>query len=137
MCKSGINCFVMLMSLVAAVVVWGCNSNPSASRDEASETHATDANSEEDAEVTAALVELSDEDRRAAEAQKFCAVVRDSLLGSMGTPFKLTIEGQPVFLCCEGCKEAALANPKETLANVEQLKAVNSPRGSRKSADPE
>jgi hypothetical protein len=40
----------------------------------------------------------------------------------MGAPFKVMVEGQPVFLCCEGCKEKALANPKETLSKASQLK---------------
>jgi hypothetical protein len=32
------------------------------------------------------------------------------------------VEGEPVFLCCEGCKEDALATPAETVAKVRQLR---------------
>jgi Cu/Ag efflux protein CusF len=41
----------------------------------------------------------------------------------MGPPVKVQIDGQPVFLCCAGCEEKALANPKQTLAKVAELKA--------------
>ena len=47
----------------------------------------------------------------------------DERLGSMGPPLKLDIDGQPVFVCCAGCKKKALADPKATLAKVAELKA--------------
>jgi len=72
-----------------------------------------------------ALAQLSPEDRKLAEAQKFCALANERRLGGMGTPVKIMIEGQPVFLCCDGCKEGALEKPQETLAKVEKLKAAN------------
>ena len=72
--------------------------------------------------VAAALAKLSAEDRKLAESQRFCAVENDNLLGSMGKPVKLVIDGQPVFLCCAGCEDGAKANPKQTLAKVKALK---------------
>ena len=72
--------------------------------------------------VAAALAKLSDDDRSLAEAQRFCAVEDKNLLGSMGKPVKLVIEGQAVFLCCAGCTDSAKANPKKTLAKVKDLK---------------
>jgi hypothetical protein len=75
--------------------------------------------------VAAALAKLSAEDRKLAEAQRFCAVEEENLLGSMGKPVKLTIEGQPVFLCCAGCQAAAKADPKKTLAKVKELQEAN------------
>jgi len=36
----------------------------------------------------------------------------------MGPPIKVVIEGQPVFLCCGGCKTKALAEPEATLAKA-------------------
>jgi len=77
-----------------------------------------------DAEVTEALASLSDEDRALAQSQKFCAVMTDSLLGSMGTPIKIDVKGQPVFLCCKGCKTRAMNDPEATLAAVEELKTM-------------
>lgn len=75
-----------------------------------------------DAEVKAALAKLRPADRRLAEAQGFCAILNANRLGSMGTPFKLVLNGQPVFLCCAGCESKARADPDKTLAKVEQLK---------------
>ena len=34
-------------------------------------------------------------------------------------------DGKPVFLCCKGCEKEAKANPEETLAKVDKLKAAN------------
>ncbi len=76
--------------------------------------------------ATANLAKLSAEDRRAAEAQKFCAVNTDSMLGLMGPPVKVDVGGKSVFLCCGGCKRKAMANPKETLANAEKLRKGDS-----------
>jgi Cu(I)/Ag(I) efflux system membrane fusion protein len=75
-----------------------------------------------DSKVRVELAKLSAEDRRLAEAQVFCPVLQKNRLGSMGPPVKLTLEGQTVFLCCGSCEEKAKANPKKTLATVEELK---------------
>ena len=77
--------------------------------------------SDPDDRIKTALAKLSAEDRQLAEAQRFCAVEEENRLGSMGTPVKLVIEGQPVFLCCEGCEDAAKTNPKKTLAKANEL----------------
>ena len=117
-----------------AMFASGCQSDTSPSRPEAS-THVEsdghdDANHEHiddgESDVKIAMGKLSPEDRRGAEAQKFCAVMNTSLLGSMGAPLKLDVNGQPVFVCCAGCKSKALKNPDETLATVAKLKAENS-----------
>jgi len=76
-----------------------------------------------DPEVVKALASLSDEDRALAKSQKFCAVMTDSPLGSMGKPIKIDVNGQPVFLCCKGCKTRAMNDPEATLAAVSKLKA--------------
>lgn len=67
------------------------------------------------------LAKLSEEDRALALTQKYCAVTGEPL-GSMGAPIKLMIEDQPVFICCEGCEEPAIEDPKATLASVAELK---------------
>lgn len=121
-------CYLMLFVMFLAVAVIGCGSGRSASSDEPSDAPAAHADDGADAEVIAALAELPEEDRLAAEAQKYCAVMTESRLGSMGAPFKVMVEGQPVFLCCEGCKDNALANPQETLANVKKLTEGNRPQ---------
>jgi Cu(I)/Ag(I) efflux system membrane fusion protein len=66
-------------------------------------------------EIVAALSNLSDEDRALAARQRVCPVTLYPL-GSMGTPPKVEIDGQTVFLCCEGCREALLEEPDKYLA---------------------
>jgi hypothetical protein len=73
-----------------------------------------------EAKIQAAFAKLPEADRKLAESQKFCAVLEDSRLGSMGPPIKLMLDGQPVFICCEGCREEALANPQATLVKLRQ-----------------
>jgi Cu(I)/Ag(I) efflux system membrane fusion protein len=75
-----------------------------------------------EAEIQANLAKLKAEDRRLAEAQRFCAVQKENRLGSMGAPIKVMVKGRPVFLCCESCREEALAHPDRTLAAVGRLK---------------
>jgi len=76
---------------------------------------------EPDPKIRAALGKLSEADRKLAVAQRLCPVMDDSRLGSMDVPVKVMIEGQAVFLCCEGCKDTAMEKPKETLARVKQF----------------
>lgn len=76
-----------------------------------------------DPEIVEALAGLSTDDRQLADAQKFCAVLTDNLLGSMGTPVKVAVNGEQVFLCCDGCKGKALREADKTLANLGKLKA--------------
>ena len=47
----------------------------------------------------------------------------ENRLGTMGTPYKVMVKDQPVFLCCKGCQKRALADPDRTLARVAELKA--------------
>jgi hypothetical protein len=75
------------------------------------------------ATIAAERAKLSAEDRALVEAQEWCVISTDERLGSMGPPLKLDIKGQPVFICCEGCKRSAEANPDKTLAKVAELKA--------------
>jgi hypothetical protein len=72
--------------------------------------------------VENALAKLGAQDRRLAEIQRFCPVT-DNRLGSMGVPVKLTLNGEPIFVCCEACVDEAKANTVRVLAKVTQLKA--------------
>jgi hypothetical protein len=83
---------------------------------------------DEDAKVKAAFARLPGEDRRLAERQYWCPILKNSRLGLMGTPVKVVLQEQPVFLCCETCRKDAFANPKETLAKVETLKKAKTQR---------
>lgn len=75
--------------------------------------------------IKVALAKLSDTDRALAQAQRTCPVISGSKLGSMGTPVRIEIEGQPVFLCCEACRSKALKNPKQTLDQANKLRQSN------------
>jgi hypothetical protein len=81
--------------------------------------------SDTEAKIKANLAKLSDDDRKLAEAQKFCAAETENRLGSMGAPVKIMVKDEPVFLCCKGCKKEALADPDKTIAKVTELKAKN------------
>ena len=71
------------------------------------------------------LAKLGPDDRKAAQAQRFCAVQEGIRLGSMGVPVKVTVKGQPVYLCCEGCEDKAKADADQTLEKVKKIKAKN------------
>jgi multidrug efflux pump subunit AcrA (membrane-fusion protein) len=77
----------------------------------------------EEEKVRAVLEKLSPEDRSLVEAQGFCPILTDNRLGSMGQPVKLLVKGQPVFLCCKGCVNKALADATKTVTKVDQAKA--------------
>jgi uncharacterized protein (TIGR03000 family) len=76
-------------------------------------------------EAAANLAKLDPEDRKSAEAQRFCGVQDGIRLGAMGVPVKVTVKGQPVFLCCEGCVKKAQSNPDQTLEQVKKIRAKN------------
>lgn len=63
------------------------------------------------------LAELSAADRAAAQSQRVCPV-SGQLLGSMGKPPKITVEGNDVFLCCAGCEGQVRNDPSKYLAKV-------------------
>lgn len=77
-----------------------------------------------EAKIKAALAKLPEADRKLAEGQRYCAVKPENRLGSMGAPVKIEVSGKTIFLCCAGCKDAALADPKATLAQAEKLKKI-------------
>lgn len=82
-------------------------------------------------EVKAELGKLNASDRRKVLAQRLCPISEGSPLGSMGPPVKIMLDGQPVYLCCEGCESAAKDKPQETLAKVKLLlqQAANQDEG--------
>jgi hypothetical protein len=76
---------------------------------------------EAEAQIAENLAKLSPDDQRLAEVLKKCPVAGNPL-GSMGTPVKVTVNGEPVFVCCGVCENRALADPDATLAKVKELK---------------
>ena len=73
----------------------------------------------EQAEIEKALSQLSPADRALAEKQKICPVAEEPL-GSMGKPEIVEVNGQKIFICCEGCRNPLLAKPEKFLANLKQ-----------------
>ena len=123
--------FMSLLAVLAiGIVVTGCagkqsggqpSASPKASSDQsAAATHEGHDHSESaHAQYESALAELSPADRALAEKQKTCPVSGEPL-GSMGKPYKVTVEGQEVLLCCSGCEAKIKENPQEYLAKLSQ-----------------
>ena len=117
--------YLLLAPSIALLLLAGCSggSDPKPGGPQAV-TQSTDQPSpEEQARIATALGRLPLEDRVLAEAQQYCAVEAENRLGLMGTPVKVLVNDQPVFLCCKSCKTDALAKPDKTLAQAQQLKA--------------
>jgi hypothetical protein len=110
------------LALLIAFVMTGCNVNKDKPQPDAPAGQTQAASGKTD-DVAAERSKLSPEDRALVEAQEWCVVSSEERLGSMGPPLKLDIKGQPVFVCCKGCKRKAEADPDKTLAKVEGLKA--------------
>jgi hypothetical protein len=99
---------LLALSAVLGAALVGCSAEQKADPGSTTATPSTQSStaemqtSEEDQELVDALAKLSPEDRALAEAQKTCPVTGE-LLGSMGVPIKVTVEGRDAFVCCEGC----------------------------------
>ena len=110
--------WVAMTALLGLMVLAGCQDSgtnpPKAAADKGAKT-----------EAQASIAELAPEDRPLAEAQRRCPITGEPL-GEMGTPIKVDVKGQTVFLCCDGCKKKALDNPDKTLASVQKLKSAPS-----------
>lgn len=82
--------------------------------DKAVEDDTSQLSEAEKTEIREALEPLSETDRALAEAQVICPVT-EVRLGSMGmgTPIKLEVDGRTVFICCEGCRDGIVDEPKK------------------------
>jgi Cu(I)/Ag(I) efflux system membrane fusion protein len=67
--------------------------------------------------MKAELAKLSPEDAASAERQHVCPVSGE-MLGSMGPPLKVDVNGKTVWICCDGCRQELLANPDNYLAKL-------------------
>jgi hypothetical protein len=100
--------------LLIAGLLAGCSSGS---------TNPTAQTVDPETEIREARSQLNAADQALVEAQEWCVVNTEHRLGSMGKPVKLLIQGKAVFLCCASCRKKAEANPEQTLARVEELKA--------------
>ena len=110
------------LALLVPLALAGCKDSTA---DKGKAPDRTAAEKSNEADIHANLAMLEPDDRRLAEAQRFCAVEDENRLGSMGKPIKLTVKGEPVFLCCKGCQRKALADPERTIAKARELSAKN------------
>jgi hypothetical protein len=82
---------------------------------------------EQSPEQASGLEGLGAEDRSLAKRQQKCPVT-GLALGSMGTPRRVVVSGQVVFLCCDGCEAKLLREPGRYLARLPQpLTPVRTP----------
>lgn len=63
------------------------------------------------------LAKLSPEDAASAEKQHVCPV-SGKMLGAMGAPLKIDVNGQSVWICCDSCKDTLLEDPDKYLAKL-------------------
>jgi YHS domain-containing protein len=110
----------ILPALLAAVLI-GCGGT-SAVKESSKDSAAKDAGNQQTEADTSGLKELDQADRKLAEQQKFCPKTGE-LLGSMGKPYKMTLNGRVFFLCCDGCEEAVKKDPETYLKKVDALLA--------------
>ncbi len=80
---------------------------------------ANDGKQSEMQKARAELAKLSPDDAASAEKQHVCPVSGE-MLGTMGAPEKIDVNGQQVWICCEGCKDRLLASPDEYLAKLKK-----------------
>lgn len=66
------------------------------------------------------LAGLSEEERRLVEKQKICPVT-DLKLGGMGQPRRVDVQGGPVFICCNACRDDVLNDPEKYLKKLRQI----------------
>jgi hypothetical protein len=115
---------VTLAALTVAVLVAGCGQREAADKPQEPAGEA-DKQAAREKKIEANRAKLSAEDRALVDEQDCCAVQTRNKLGGMGVPMKVLVKGQPVFLCCEGCKSTAEEDPDKTLKTVAELKARN------------
>jgi membrane fusion protein, copper/silver efflux system len=106
----------------AASTYFGASGGPQGSENRPAAAARPSMMRDEGEKAQAVLAKLAPDDRRLAEEQGYCPVL-GTRLGSMGVPVKLTLDGQPVFLCCSVCAKKARSDAPATLRKVEGLKA--------------
>jgi len=125
--KRYLGCVVITAVAALALGLNGCNSSvsdntaaPPVGQAADDHGHAGHEHSAADMEkAKAELAKLSPEDKASAESQHICPVTGE-MLGTMGPPKKVDVNGQQVWICCDGCRDELLANPDKHLAKLKQ-----------------
>ena len=69
-----------------------------------------------------AAARASDQDRAAIQAQGFCPVMNKPL-GGHGVPWKMSVDGNEIFVCCAGCIRKVQEDPQRYLARARDSKS--------------
>lgn len=81
------------------------------------------------AKAAPAKVGLDPADQKLVDRQRYCPVT-EAELGSMGTPIFVDVDGRKIAICCAGCREPLLAEPKKYLSWLdEKLASEKQPAG--------
>jgi len=111
----------LFLAAVLAVGLSGCRSDapaPSSPTGGATDSQSDSGQTDMD-KMKVELAKLPPEDAASAEAQHVCPVSGE-MLGTMGIPKKIDVNGQAVWICCDGCKDTLLASPDEYLAKLKK-----------------
>jgi len=110
---------ILFLAAAALGVTAGCNTNskPPAANSPATVGNAAGPSDME--KMKAELAKLSPEDAASAEKQHVC-LVTNKMLGTMGPPLKVDVDGKPIWICCEGCRDELLANKDTYLAKLKK-----------------
>ncbi len=87
-------------------------------------------------EMIAALSKLSPEDRLLVVEQTICPVA-NLRLGMMGTPLKVEVNGETVFICCERCRQNLLAEPDKYLTKLAAMPRKEPPQSQSPATHPQ
>jgi YHS domain-containing protein len=71
-----------------------------------------------------ALIKAKPADAPAITQQKICPVTGEPL-NSMGGPWKISVKGRELFVCCKGCIKEVKEHPDKVLRRVAQLSVNN------------
>ena len=117
----------VILTASMALFLSGCGSAPNESADPTADEahmdhgdHGVSAGGQSDMDkMKAELAKLTAEDATSAGKQHMCPVSGE-MLGTMGAPKKIDVNGQQVWICCDGCKDKLLADPDKFLVKLKQ-----------------
>ncbi len=116
----------LILPAVLTAALSGCGGGANPAKETAKDPAAKDAvaakNADKPADDLPGLKELDETDRKLAEKQKVCPI-SGALLGSMDKPYKMTVKGRVIFLCCKDCEDDVNKDPDGTLKKLDALLA--------------
>lgn len=117
---------MLLAGVVFVVGLPGCSSSdpsststPPAGQSTTADSQGSPNGSSDMEKMKAELAKLPPEDAASAERQHVCPVSGE-MLGTMGAPLKIDVNGQMVWICCANCKDQLLAQPDKYLAKLKK-----------------